>query len=65
MIKVESLDANLPYSKRRGTMVQVVVELRRCQSLRMEMMHFVTNLQYSMMFEVGKGRFFKVIFQSD
>ena len=30
----------------------LVVELKRCQTLRMEMNHFVLNLQYYCMFEV-------------
>lgn len=34
-----------------------VDELRRCQTLRNEMNHFVTNLQYYMMFEVLEGSY--------
>lgn len=34
----------------------LVVELRRCQTLRNEMNHFVTNLQYYMMLEVRSAR---------
>ncbi|KAI5063621.1 hypothetical protein GOP47_0022168 [Adiantum capillus-veneris] len=35
-----------------GEKSQVVAVLRRCQTLRNEMNHFVTNLQYYIMFEV-------------
>lgn len=44
--------ARLFTSSGRGEKSQVVAVLRRCQTLRNEMNHFVTNLQYYIMFEV-------------
>lgn len=44
--------ARLFTSAGRGEKSQVVAVLRRCQTLRNEMNHFVTNLQYYIMFEV-------------
>lgn len=44
--------ARLFASKDGGGKQQLVAILRRCQTLRNEMNHFVTNLQYYIMFEV-------------
>ncbi|MCO5558655.1 hypothetical protein L7F22_012241 [Adiantum nelumboides] len=44
--------ARLFTSSGHGEKSQVVAVLRRCQTLRNEMNHFVTNLQYYIMFEV-------------
>ncbi|GLJ12396.1 hypothetical protein SUGI_0190050 [Cryptomeria japonica] len=44
--------ARLFATKDGGGKLQLVAVLRRCQTLRNEMNHFVTNLQYYIMFEV-------------
>ncbi|KAH9321324.1 hypothetical protein KI387_015963, partial [Taxus chinensis] len=44
--------ARLFAAKDGGGKLQIVAVLRRCQTLRNEMNHFVTNLQYYIMFEV-------------
>jgi len=44
--------ARLSLNEEGGGQSQLTVVLRRCQTLRNEMNHFVTNLQYYIMFEV-------------
>jgi gamma-tubulin complex component 3 len=40
------------WSNKEGGQSQLTAVLKRCQTLRNEMNHFVTNLQYYIMFEV-------------
>ncbi|BBM99355.1 gamma-tubulin complex component 3 [Marchantia polymorpha subsp. ruderalis] len=51
-MKPNCLVARLSAIKGDGVKSELTVVLRRCQTLRNEMNHFVTNLQYYIMFEV-------------
>ncbi|XP_024364423.1 gamma-tubulin complex component 3 isoform X2 [Physcomitrium patens] len=51
-MKPNCMIARLWSNKEGGGQSQLTIVLRRCQTLRNEMNHFVTNLQYYIMFEV-------------